>query len=167
MDEHESKISNIEWGLVIGVLFTIDIAQILIEWLMIWIAGASIVINLIIDVVVGFSFALYLRLRGESLANPKRLIGLLATFGLEMFPLVSELPLWGLDGIYNMMISNSDKIIKHSAIASNVVKFAPRVIGKVAKNTTVVGRVASFVPKAKRAQNIVNRDNERDFDKAA
>ncbi len=150
MEENESKISNIEWGLVIGTLFTIDAIQIVIEWLLIWIAGASVIINICIDLAVGFGFGLYLQLRGESLANPKRLFGLLATFGFEMIPLVSELPLWGLDGIYNMMISKSDKIIAVVPVAEKIVRTGEKVV--------------QFVPKAKR---VINRNMRDDEQKAA
>jgi hypothetical protein len=31
----KSKISNVEWGLFIGALIVIDIAQIILEWLVI------------------------------------------------------------------------------------------------------------------------------------
>jgi len=150
MEDNESKISNIEWGLVIGALFTIDAFQILIEWLFIWVAGASVIINVIIDVVVGFSLGLYLQLRGQSMANPKRLFALLATFGFEMVPLVSELPLWGLDGIFNMAISKSDKIVAMVPVAEKMVRTGEKVV--------------QFVPKAKR---MINRNRQNDEQKAA
>ncbi len=126
MEENKSKISNMEWGLVIAALFTVDAIQIVIEWLLIWVAGVSVVINFCIDLFVGMSLAFYLQWRGESMANPKRLFGLIGTMGLEMIPGVDELPLWGLDGIYNMIISKSDKIVKNIPGASNVVKFIPK-----------------------------------------
>lgn len=110
MKKGESKISNIEWVLVICVLFAFDIIQIIIEWLLGWIVIGE-VINFILDVFVGMCFGMYLQLRGESLANPKRLAGLVGTMFFEMVPLVQELPLWGLDGIFNMVISKSDKIL--------------------------------------------------------
>lgn len=108
--KQESKITNVEWGLVIGALFTIDLIQIVIEWLMSW-WGLGIILNWIIDLFVGMSLALYLQMRGQSMANPKRLLGLTATFVAELIPVIDELPLWGLDGIFNMVISKSDKIL--------------------------------------------------------
>jgi hypothetical protein len=132
MEENKSKISNTEWWLVIGALFTIDAIQIGIEWLLIWFAGTSVVVNFCIDLFVGMSFGFYLHWRGENLANPKRLFGLLGTMGLEMIPGVDELPLWGLDGIYNMIISKSERVIKNTPIVNNVVKFVPKIPG--AKN---------------------------------
>ncbi|PIR41939.1 MAG: hypothetical protein COV30_00965 [Candidatus Yanofskybacteria bacterium CG10_big_fil_rev_8_21_14_0_10_37_15] len=106
MNKEESKISNTEWRLVIGALLMIGLIQIVLEWLII-----GLFINPFIDIFVGMSLALYLQLRGQSMASPKRLFGLLGTFFGEMMPVVAELPLWTLDGIFNMMISKSDKIL--------------------------------------------------------
>ena len=111
-----SKISTVEWGLVIGALFAVDITQVLLEWLIIGLA-----INWIIDIFVGMSFALYLHLRGQSLTSPKRLFSLIGTFVGEMIPVVDELPLWGLDGIFNMVISKSDEILKQVPGANKVI----------------------------------------------
>ena len=110
MDGNKSKISNVEWGLVIGALFAIDITQIIIEWLLGWI-GIGIFINWIIDLMTGMSLALYLQLRGQSMVNPKRLAGIVGTFVAELIPIVDQLPLWGMDGIFNMVISKSDTIV--------------------------------------------------------
>ncbi len=107
----KSRISNVEWGLLIGALFTIDLIQIGVEWLMSW-WGIGLFINWGLDIIVGMSLAFYLQIRGQSMANPKRLFGLVATLGLEFIPVLDELPLWGLDGIFNMAISKSDKILK-------------------------------------------------------
>ena len=108
-DEKKSKISNTEWGIVIGALFVIDLTQILLEWLVI-----GLLINPFIDIVVGMSLAFYLQMRGQSLANPKRVIGLIATFFGEQIPGVDAigLPLWTLDGVYNFLLSKSEKIIE-------------------------------------------------------
>lgn len=116
-DKDDSKISNIEWGLVIGALFTIDLVQILLD-----IVAVGVVLNRIIDIFVGLSFALYLQIRGQSLANPKRLISLLATFIGEEIPAIDALPLWGLDGIYNMSISKSKKILSKIPGANDITK---------------------------------------------
>lgn len=105
-----SKISNIEWGIVIGALFIVDLIQIILEWLL-GLIGISEIIIPLIDIFVGLSFGLYLHLRGQSVASPKRFISLISTLFLEMVPVVDELPLWGLDGIFNMMMSKSDVIL--------------------------------------------------------
>jgi hypothetical protein len=100
MQSNVKEISNTEWFLVISALFCIDISQIVLEWLAI-----GLFINWIIDLCVGMGFALYLQLRGQSLSNPKRAFGLAGTFLFEFFPGIDELPLWGFDGIFNMVIS--------------------------------------------------------------
>ncbi len=109
MQESQSKISNVEWGLVIGALFGIDLIQIIIEWILIWI-GIGIAINWFIDIMVGLSFALYLHTRGERMTDPKRAFGLIGTFLLELIPGIDELPLWGLDGIYAMSLAKRKSI---------------------------------------------------------
>ncbi len=123
MDGNKSKISNVEWGLVIGALFAIDIVQIIIEWSLSWL-GVGVFINWIIDLMTGMGLALYLQLRGQSLASPKRLAGIIGTFVAELIPVVDELPLWGMDGIFNMVISKSDEIVSKipggSTIASGI-----------------------------------------------
>ena len=103
---NESKISNTEWGLVIGALFMIDGVQVGLDLFVI-----GLIINRFVDIFVWLSFGLYLQLRGESLANPKRLIGLVVTFLGEEIPAADALPFWGLDGLYNMFLSKSDKIL--------------------------------------------------------
>ena len=105
-EKKESKISNIEWGLVIGALLTIDLAQILLDFFAI---GA--VLNRLIDIFVGLCLGFYLQIRGQSLANPKRLFGLVGIFLGEMLPVVDAFPLWTLDGVFNMFLAKSEKIV--------------------------------------------------------
>ena len=106
MPTNESKISNTEWGLLIGALLTVDLVQIGLDFLAI-----GLVLNRFIDIFVGMSLAFYLQIRGQSLANPKRIIGIFVTFIGEQIPAIDSLPFWCLDGIYNMTLSKSDKII--------------------------------------------------------
>ena len=132
MDKKESKISNVEWGLVIGVLFLIDLIQIGLDLL----AQVGVILNRFIDIFVGLSLGFYLQLRGQSLADPKRLIGLIGTFFAEEIPDLDALPFWGLDGIYNMSLSKSDKIIGQIPGASNVVKMTPKNNAQTGQNNT-------------------------------
>lgn len=97
---HRSRISNTEWGLVIGALLIIDIIQIVLTLLAI-----GLVVNRIIDVLVGMTFAFYLHIRGEKLQDPKRLLGFLAAFVGEMIPVVDSFPLWSADGVYNFFLA--------------------------------------------------------------
>lgn len=99
---HRSKISKFEWGLVIGVLILIDLAQLILD-----LVAVGVAINRIIDVVVGMAFPFYLQIRGEKMSDPKRLFALIAAFGLEFVPVVDALPLWSLDGVYNYMLARA------------------------------------------------------------
>ncbi|MBA3733104.1 hypothetical protein H0W91_01875 [Patescibacteria group bacterium] len=101
------KISNVEWGLVIGALFAVDLIQIVLEWMVI-----GLVINPFVDIFVGMSFALYLQLRGQSMADPKRLFSLVGAFFAELVPGLDELPLWGLDGIISFLMARSNSATK-------------------------------------------------------
>lgn len=86
-----SKISSVEWWLVIGALGTVDLIQIVLDLFAIGVAA-----NRFIDIAVGMALALYLLIRGE----PFKPLVILGTFGLEMLPLVDALPFWVLDGFY-------------------------------------------------------------------
>lgn len=122
-EKKEPKIHNVEWGLLIGALLVVDLVQIGID-----LVAIGVVINRFLDIIVGLGLGLYLQLRGQSLANPKRLFALLGVFGLEMIPVVDALPLWFLDGIFNMFISKSDKIMKNVPGADMVSKVGNRKI---------------------------------------
>lgn len=113
MKGHQREISNVEWGLVIGVLLTIDLGQIVLDWMFI-----GVVLNPIIDAFTGMSFALYLHISGQSMGDPKRAFSLIATFLVEMVPGLDELPLWCLDGIYAMGLAKKDKIL--NAVSADV-----------------------------------------------
>jgi len=99
---HKSKVSTFEWGIVIGLLIVIDIAQIILDGFAI-----GVVVNRFIDFVVGLAFPFYLQIRGEKMSDPKRLLAWLATFGLEFIPVVDAFPLWSLDGVYNFMLARA------------------------------------------------------------
>lgn len=90
------EISYVEWGLVIGVLFTVDAVQILLDLLLV---GAAA--NRFIDIFVGLAFAFYLLMRGQ--IDMQRFFALLISFVGEEIPVVDALPFWGADGIYSMM----------------------------------------------------------------
>lgn len=118
-NNHITVINNVEWALVIGTLFAIDLIQIILDLLII-----GTIFNRFIDIFVGLGLALYLHLRGQSLANPKRLAGLIGAFGIEMIPGADALPFWGLDGIYHMLLSKSEA---KRARLHNIPPHTPRV----------------------------------------
>ena len=97
-------ISNVEWGLVIGALFAIDAGQALLD-----LFAIGLMLNRFIDIGVGMGLAFYLQIRGQSMANGKRLGAMIGTFLIEQIPLLDALPLWGLDGIYNMVLAKAEE----------------------------------------------------------
>lgn len=116
--DNKPKISNVEWGLVIGVLFLIDLVQIALDLIF----EIGILVNRFIDIFVGMALPFYLQIRGQSMANPKRLTGVIGTFLLEEIPDLDALPLWGLDGLYNMSLAKSEALLEQIPGGSSVHK---------------------------------------------
>jgi hypothetical protein len=108
MPEKKSKISNTEWGLVIAALVMVDLTQMVLEWFIIGLALNPV----IIDPFIGMSFAFYLYIRGEKMTDTKHVLGWFGTYIMELIPGVDELPLWSLYGIYVMLLSKSQNILK-------------------------------------------------------
>jgi hypothetical protein len=98
-----SKISNTEWGLVIGAALMVDIMQILLNLMLI-----GPLINGAIDVGVGATLAFYFRIRGVKM-DSKKIWGMTGTFLLEFIPIIDSLPLWCLDVVLTMVWDNRDK----------------------------------------------------------
>jgi hypothetical protein len=105
--------------LFIGALIVIDIAQIILEWLVIGLA-----INPFIDAFVGMSIPFYLYMRGEDMADKKRILGLVGSIVGELIPGVDEFPLWTLYGIYLFSLSRSDEILGKIPGADTVINSA-------------------------------------------
>lgn len=97
-----SKISNLEWGLIIGTLLFIDIVEFLLG-----LFAIGEIVNTLIDFFVGPGLYFYLYLRGEDLKSSRRLVSFVGTFFLELLPFVNDLPLWTLDGIYLFILSRA------------------------------------------------------------
>ncbi len=98
-----SRISNTEWGLVIGALATIDLTQFFLDVLLV-----GPFVNPFIDIVVGMALPFYLKIRGVKL-DSKKIGGMIGAFFLELIPGFDALPLWCLDGFMNMMLDKADK----------------------------------------------------------
>ncbi len=98
-----SKISNLEWGLVIGATAVVDVVQFVLD---IFVIGA--IVNRFIDIVVGMTLPFYFYIRGVKL-DSKKVLGMAGAFGLEMVPGLDALPLWTLDVVYTMSMDKLDK----------------------------------------------------------
>ena len=98
-----SKISNTEWGLVIGALVIVDIAQFVLDMFVV-----GLIANRLIDFGVGMTLPFYLKIRGVKL-DSKKIGGMIGSFLLEQIPGLDALPLWSLDGIMNMILDKADK----------------------------------------------------------
>ncbi len=105
MEEQEKKkqkISNTEWGLIIGALATIDLVQAGLD-----LFAIGLVVNRLIDIFVALSLLFLFWVKG---IRGVRIFGsVAAAFGLELIPLVDVLPLWTLDGLFAF---SQDKIPK-------------------------------------------------------
>ncbi len=92
--EKKQKISNIEWGLLIGALAVIDLIQVGLDFAY----GAGVLINRLIDILVALALLFIFWMKG---IRGIRIFGsVAAAFGLEFIPVVDVLPLWTLDGVY-------------------------------------------------------------------
>ena len=130
VQDNKPNISKTEWGLYIAANVVVDLIQIGLDVAL----QIGVVVNRFIDIFWGMACALYLHLRGQSMANPKRLFGLIATFVGEEIPDVDVLPFWTLDAIYIMSLAKSEALLKQVPGASNVVSIAsgkkPQIIPK-------------------------------------
>ena len=108
----ESKISNTEWGMVIGALFIIDIIQVCLNLIGIpFLASIGTIVNRFIDVAVGLAWPTYLKLRGVNL-NSIKVMSIGIAFIFEMIPGIDALPLWGLDGLYMLFLVKAEEKLK-------------------------------------------------------
>jgi hypothetical protein len=98
-----SKISNTEWGLVIGALMWVDLIQFFLDGFAI-----GIIANRFIDIVVGMSLAFYFWIRKVKM-DQKKVLTLIGSFIGEEIPGLDALPLWSADGIVTMMWDKADK----------------------------------------------------------
>lgn len=131
------KMSNTEWGLLLGVAITVDISLMVLEWLLLWM-GVSLIIIPIIDIFFGLCLALYLQLRGQSFANWKRLLAFIASFIGEIIPILGEAPLWSLDVVYYYTLAKAEE--KAEKIVSKIPggKLATKVVQFKTQNKTQI-----------------------------
>lgn len=125
--ESGSKISNTEWGMVIGALGLIDIVQLVLTFV-----GIGLIANTFIDILVGMAWPTYLHLRGVNLKSAKMFGSILLTFIFETLPVLNALPLWFLDGIAVFSLVKAEKLISKAtevAVAAAAIAAAPETGG--------------------------------------
>lgn len=98
-----SRISNTEWGLVIGAAAIIDFIQFILDFF-----AVGIVVNRLIDIGVGMSLAFYFWMRGVSM-DSKKTLTLLGSFVGEEIPGLDAAPLWTGDVVATMLWDKADK----------------------------------------------------------
>lgn len=101
-----SKVNSGEWILVVLALVTVDVIQIILDFMF----TSGIIINRFIDILVGLSLALYLYSRGQ-LADKETslriIMVLVVSFGVEQVPILDAAPFWTGDGLYFWHLSRT------------------------------------------------------------
>ncbi|MDO8483094.1 MAG: hypothetical protein Q7S86_04740 [bacterium] len=106
LPESGSKISNTEWGIVIGALFLIDAVEIGIDFLF----GIGLFTNPFIDILVNMAWPTYLHLRGVNLKSAKMLGTLVLGAIFQEVPGIDGI--WGIEGLIVMFITKAEQKIK-------------------------------------------------------
>jgi len=134
-ESNKHKISKTEWGLIIGLAVVVDVVQIVLDL----IGQVGVVINRFIDVFYGLCWGFYLQMRGQSLANPKRLISMIATFVGEEIPDVDAFPFWTADAIYMYLLYKANEKLEETAPdVQKVIKFSNKISSSKSLNTNEV-----------------------------
>lgn len=82
------KIKNFEWGLLIALAIIVDIIQFVLTFFVV-----GVVINRFITIIGGIVVPVYFYLRGITM-NSKKWTNIVASFVLELIPIVDMLPAW-------------------------------------------------------------------------
>lgn len=98
-----SRISNTEWGLVIGAVLTVEAVQALLTILLI-----GPFLNPLITFFTVSSLALYYKIRGVKL-DTKKALTLAGVSLVELIPLVDVLPAMTLDVVMTMLWDKADQ----------------------------------------------------------
>lgn len=113
----KSKISNMEWGLVIGALFAVDVVQILLN-----LFAIGVVVNRFITLFMWMAWPFYLKMRGQNLFSPKKIASTVTTYVGEIVPVFDTLPLWGINGIVTMVLTKAEEKLG----AAKLISLAPK-----------------------------------------
>lgn len=131
----KSGISKVGWFILLGLTIIIDIVQIILDFFAI-----GIIVNRIIDIVVGFCLPLYFWIKGISLTNWKRLAAITGGFVLEAIPGLDALPLW----------SAEVAVVWGTVVAENKIS-----------NIPVLGKAYNMVNNLNNKQGIRQPNNQR------
>lgn len=107
--ESGSKISNTEWGIVIGALFLIDAVEIGIDFLF----GIGLFTNPFIDILVGMAWPTYLHLRGVNIKSAKMAASFILSFIFQVVPAIDGI--WGIEGLYVFFAVKAERLVKRAA----------------------------------------------------
>ena len=100
-EKNSGRISNFEWGFVLGIYITIDVVEFVIDFFVI---GA--IINRFIDFICAGVLILYVKLR-RAYMDTRAWGSIGAAFVGEMIPVIDALPLWSLDVAYLWSINGT------------------------------------------------------------
>ena len=106
----ESKISNFEWGMVIGLFACIDLTQFLLD-----LTGIGEFVNPIVDPAIGIFLWFYFWMRGVDMKDGKRVLSMVCTFIGESIPVIDALPLWTMDVLIIFFSIKAEKTLKKLA----------------------------------------------------
>lgn len=136
-----SRVSNTEWGLLIGAAGMVDLFQLVLDVL----GQIGVLANRFIDIAMGMALPFYLHMRGVKL-DSKKVASMAVSFLLEEVPEVDALPLWCADVIAIMFWDKADQALeKVTQPPGEVVPFKPRSTGQPRKggSSTEEGRRAA------------------------
>ncbi len=96
-----SKIGKTEWKVIYVVMGTLDFIQfVVIELILVWFFGVGIIVNEILDPIIGALFAIYLQLRGVNLVRRLNRLASIIGFGALAEITGGVAQLWILDVWY-------------------------------------------------------------------
>ena len=100
------RLTKTRWRILVGLTIVVDILQIVLDFF-----AVGVAINRFIDIAIGVALPLFFQTQGVSMANPKRILGVLAAFIGEMIPVVDALPLWTLDVLFTWSTVKAEEAI--------------------------------------------------------
>lgn len=114
--KNSGRISNFEWGFVVGIMLMIDIVEFVIDF---FVVGA--IINRFVDFLCAGGLIFYVKIR-RAYMDTRAWTSIGGAFVGEMIPVVDALPLWTLDAIYLWSINGTGMatMVANKALAGQV-----------------------------------------------